>query len=58
MIHSFELTAPALSAHEALEIATVNGAKAAGVAGEVGALLPGMKGDAILVDLDGVTRDP
>jgi hypothetical protein len=36
----------------------VNGAKAAGFAGEVGALLPGMKGDAILVDLDRVTRDP
>ena len=36
----------------------MNGAKAAGFAGEVGALLPGMKGDAILVDLDRVTRDP
>ena len=57
-LHTFELTAPALSAYEALEIATVNGAKAAGFAGEVGALLPGMKGDAILVDLDRVTRDP
>jgi cytosine/adenosine deaminase-related metal-dependent hydrolase len=57
-LHSFELTAPALSAYEALEIATMNGAKAAGFAGEVGALLPGMKGDAILVDLDRVTRDP
>jgi len=57
-LHSFELTAPALGAYEALEIATVNGAKAAGFAGEVGALLPGMKGDAILVDLDRVTRDP
>jgi 5-methylthioadenosine/S-adenosylhomocysteine deaminase len=57
-LHSFELTAPPLGAYEALEIATVNGAKAAGFAGEVGALLPGMKGDAILVDLDRVTRDP
>src|SRR5262249_30693340 len=57
-LHTFDLTAPALSAYEALEIATVNGAKAAGFAGEVGALLPGMKGDAILVDLDRVTRDP
>ena len=57
-LHTFELTAPALSAYEALEIATTNGAKAAGFAGEVGALLPGMKGDAILVDLDRVARDP
>ena len=57
-LHSFELTTPTLSAYEALEIATLNGAKAAGFAGEVGALLPGMKGDAILVDLDRVTRDP
>ncbi|MGH7038633.1 MAG: amidohydrolase family protein [Stellaceae bacterium] len=57
-LHSFELTAPALSAWEALAIATVNGAKAAGFADEVGALVPGMKGDAILVDLDRVARDP
>jgi cytosine/adenosine deaminase-related metal-dependent hydrolase len=57
-LHSFELTSPTLSAYEALEIATLNGAKAAGFAGEAGALLPGMKGDAILVDLDRVTRDP
>jgi 5-methylthioadenosine/S-adenosylhomocysteine deaminase len=57
-LHSFELTTPTLSAYEALEVATLNGAKAAGFAGEVGALLPGMKGDAILVDLDRVTRDP
>jgi len=57
-LHSYELTTPPLSAYEALEIATVNGAQAAGFAGETGALLPGMKGDAILVDLDRVTRDP
>ncbi|HZU88315.1 MAG TPA: amidohydrolase family protein [Stellaceae bacterium] len=57
-LHSFELTVPALGAWEALEIATVNGARAAGFAGEVGALLPGMKGDAILVYLDRVARDP
>ena len=49
---------PALSAYEALEIATLNGGKATGFADEVGALVPGMKGDAILVDLDRVARDP
>ena len=31
---------------------------ATGFANEVGALVPGMKGDAILVDLDRVARDP
>jgi 5-methylthioadenosine/S-adenosylhomocysteine deaminase len=57
-LHTFHLAAPALSAYEALEIATLNGAKASGFADEVGALVPGMKGDAILVDLDRVARDP
>ena len=57
-LHGFELTTPALSAYEALEIATLNGAKATGFDGEAGALVPGMKGDAILVDLDRVARDP
>src|SRR5207245_10246527 len=52
------LTEPGLGAYEALEIATLNGAKATGFADEVGALVPGMKGDAILVDLDRVARDP
>jgi hypothetical protein len=57
-LHTFDLATPALSAYEALEIATLNGAKATGFAKEVGALVPGMKGDAILVDLDRVARDP
>src|SRR5215469_1090844 len=57
-LDTYELTSPPLGAYEALEIATVNGAKAAGFAGRVGALLPGMKADAILVDLDRVARDP
>jgi len=57
-LHTFDLATPALSAYEALEIATLNGAKASGFADEVGALVPGMKGDAILVDLDRVARDP
>jgi cytosine/adenosine deaminase-related metal-dependent hydrolase len=57
-LHTFDLTTPALSAYEALEIATLNGAKASGFGDEVGALVPGMKGDAILVDLDRVARDP
>jgi 5-methylthioadenosine/S-adenosylhomocysteine deaminase len=57
-LDTYELTSPPLSAYEALEIATLNGARACGFEGEVGALLPGMKGDAILVDLGRVARDP
>jgi 5-methylthioadenosine/S-adenosylhomocysteine deaminase len=57
-LHTFDLETPALTAYEALEIATLNGAKATGFADEVGALVPGMKGDAILADLDRVARDP
>jgi 5-methylthioadenosine/S-adenosylhomocysteine deaminase len=57
-LHTFDLETPALSAYEAFEIATLNGGKATGFADEVGALIPGRKGDAILVDLDRVTRDP
>jgi cytosine/adenosine deaminase-related metal-dependent hydrolase len=57
-VHTFDLAMLALSAYEALEIATVNGAKATGFADEVGALVPDMKGDAIFVDLDRVARDP
>ena len=57
-LHTFDLAAPALSAYEALEIATLNGGKATGLADELGALVAGMKGDAILVDLDRVARDP
>ena len=41
-----DLATPALSAYDPLEIATLNGAKATGFAEEVGALVPGMKGDA------------
>src|SRR6266446_3426062 len=57
-LQTFDLATPALSAYEALEIATLNGGTATGFAGEVGALVPGMKGDAILVDLGRVARDP
>ena len=56
--HPPDLATPALSAYEALEIATLNGARASGFADEVGALVPGMKGDAILVDLDRMACDP
>jgi cytosine/adenosine deaminase-related metal-dependent hydrolase len=57
-LHSFDLTAPALDAYAALEMATVNGARVCGFEGETGALLPGMKADAIVVDLARTERDP
>ena len=57
-ISTFELTEPPLDAYEALEIATLNGARVCGFEGETGALLPGMSADAILVDLDRVEREP
>ena len=55
---SYELSEPPLDAYEALEIATLNGARVCGFEGETGALAPGMKADAVLVDLDRVENEP
>jgi cytosine/adenosine deaminase-related metal-dependent hydrolase len=55
---SFELSEPPLDAYEAFEIATLNGARVCGFEGETGALAPGMKADAVLVDLDRVENQP
>lgn len=55
---SFNLTEPAMDAYTALQIATSNAARVCGFEGQVGALLPGMKADAVLVDLGRVARDP
>lgn len=49
---------PALTPYEVLELATRNGARPTGYAGEIGALLPGMKADMILVDLEEMLDDP
>lgn len=57
-LSTFELTEPPLDAYEAFEIGTLNGATVCGWEGEVGALLPGWKADAVLVDLDRVERQP
>ena len=57
-ISTFELTEPPLDAYEALEIATLNGARVCGFEGEAGALAPGMKADAVLVDLERVENEP
>jgi len=55
---SFDLAEPALDAYTALQIATTNAARVCGFEGRLGALAPGMKADAILVDLDRVAREP
>jgi cytosine/adenosine deaminase-related metal-dependent hydrolase len=55
---TYVLTEPPLDAYEAFEMATLNGARVCGFEGETGALLPGMKADAVLVDLARVEDEP
>lgn len=49
---------PALSPYEVLRLATVNGARPTGFAGEIGALRPGMKADMILVNTQEILNVP
>jgi len=49
---------PALDAFEILKIGTTSSARVCGFEGELGALKPGMKADAILVDLHEIMEDP
>jgi 5-methylthioadenosine/S-adenosylhomocysteine deaminase len=57
-VPSYDLTTPPLAAREVLAMGTLNGARALGFAGRLGALTPGLKADAILIDLDRVLDDP
>jgi len=57
-VPDYDLTTPALDAYDVLRMGTLNGARAVGFGGQIGALRPGMKADMILVDLDRVLRDP
>ncbi|MBN2569532.1 MAG: amidohydrolase family protein [Deltaproteobacteria bacterium] len=58
-VSGFDLTGtPALNAFDVLKMGTVNGARVCGFEGELGALKPGMKADAILVDLQEIEEDP
>ena len=57
-VDTFDLGSPPLDPYEAFEIATVNGARVCGFEGEAGALVSGMKADAVLVDLARVEREP
>ena len=53
ILHKLRLCDPAvLSAWQVLEMATVNGAKAIGLEGEVGSLMPGKKADLVLIKID------
>lgn len=49
---------PALSPYEVLKLATRNGARPTGYDGEIGALVPGMKADMILVNLKEMLEQP
>jgi 5-methylthioadenosine/S-adenosylhomocysteine deaminase len=58
-VSGFDLAGtPPLDAFDVLKIGTTNGAKVCGFEGEIGALKPGMKADAVLVDLEEIMEDP
>lgn len=58
-VSGFDLAStPALNAFDILKMGTINTARVCGFEGELGALKPGMKADAILVDLEEIMEDP
>lgn len=50
--------ATALSAHNALHLATLAGARALGMASEIGSIVPGKAADLVAIDLSGVATEP
>ena len=58
-VSGFDLVStPALNAFDIFKMGTINAARVCGFEGELGALKPGMKADAILVDLEEIMEDP
>jgi cytosine/adenosine deaminase-related metal-dependent hydrolase len=57
-VPSYDLATPALTAREGLAMGMLNGERALGFGGRLGALTPDLKADAILVDLDRALDDP
>lgn len=57
-IASFDLTNRALDAFDVMKCATANGAKVLGFGNELGAIVPGMKADIIMVDLERIYNTP
>jgi len=58
-VSGFDLAnTPALNAFDVLKMGTTNAARVCGFEGELGMLKPGMKADAILVDLHEIMEDP
>ncbi|MBW2096763.1 MAG: amidohydrolase family protein, partial [Deltaproteobacteria bacterium] len=58
-VSGFDLAnTPPLGAFDILKMGTINAARVCGFEGEIGALKPGMKADAILVDLEEIMEDP
>lgn len=58
LIHLPRTGPTSLSAMQALELATLNGAKALGLEGQIGVLQEGAKADVISVDLSGAHATP
>jgi cytosine/adenosine deaminase-related metal-dependent hydrolase len=57
-VPDYDLRTPALDAYDVLRMGTLNGARALGFGGQIGALIPGMQADMILVNLERVLCDP
>lgn len=58
LVHKPRAGPTAMSAMQALELATVNGARALGLEGEVGSLIEGHRADLAIVDLSAASATP
>jgi 5-methylthioadenosine/S-adenosylhomocysteine deaminase len=58
LAQSMDGSGPEFEARQALEAATLGGAKAVGLEGQTGAIKPGLKADLVLLDLDDYAYQP